>query len=80
LYFLKRWGFAFLTQATDLAGPEIKSFRETQKDLVWTPATSHRVRIIACFLALERAVHPAFLHNSWRQPSLTTLLPRIFVT
>jgi protein tyrosine phosphatase (PTP) superfamily phosphohydrolase (DUF442 family) len=56
LYFLKRRGFAFLSQATDSPGSEIKSFRETHKDLVWTPAMYHRIRLTDCFLALERGV------------------------
>src|SRR3954471_18475452 len=56
LYFLKRRGFAFLTQATDIPGAKVKPFRETHKDLVWTPAMYHRIRLTDCFLALERGV------------------------
>jgi hypothetical protein len=56
LYFLKHQIFAFLTQATDMPGSEVKSFRETHKDLVWTPAMYHWIRLIDCFLALERGV------------------------
>jgi len=37
-------------------GIEVKAFRETHKDLVWSPATPHRIRIIDCILALEWAV------------------------
>jgi hypothetical protein len=56
LYYLKRRGFAFLSEAADVPGIEVKAFRETHKDLVWSPATSHRIRIIDCILALERSV------------------------
>jgi hypothetical protein len=37
-------------------GFEVKAFRETHKDLVWNPAMYHRIRIIDCILAVERAV------------------------
>jgi hypothetical protein len=55
-YFLRRAGFMLFAQATDLTGTEIKAFRETHKELAWTPAMYHRIRLVDCFLALERAV------------------------
>jgi hypothetical protein len=56
VYFLRNRGFAFLSQATDMPGEEIKAFRETHKELAWTPAMYHRIRLVDCFLALERAL------------------------
>jgi hypothetical protein len=56
VYFLRRQGFMQLSQATDMPGSEIKAFRETHKELAWTPAMYHRIRLVDCFLALERAV------------------------
>src|SRR3954469_21851869 len=37
VYLLKRRGFAYLAQAADVPGIEVKAFRETHKDLVWNP-------------------------------------------
>src|SRR3954451_21204323 len=56
VYFLRNRGFAYLSQATDMSGEEVKAFRETHKELAWTPAMYHRIRLVDCFLALERAV------------------------
>src|SRR5690242_13293034 len=33
VYFLRNRGFAYLSQATDLSGAEVKAFRETHKEL-----------------------------------------------
>jgi len=45
-----------LSQAADLPGSEVRAFRETHKELAWTPAMYYRIRLVDCFLALERAV------------------------
>jgi Replication-relaxation len=56
VYFLRNRGFAYLSQATDMSGEEVKTFRETHKELAWTPAMYHRIRLVDCLLALERAL------------------------